>query len=192
MTDIFVDIMCEGNKEYKKHVVYKINKRGKKIKCLYVKVLRALYGCLESVFLWYELYSDTLKELGFVINPYDRCIVNKMISGKQCTIVFYIDDNKISHVNKKVVTDVISKISKHFGELTVSRGNKHDFLGMDIEIKDRKFFISVKDQIMDAIQWGGMQSGKKPATPATNDLFLNTDETEQLCIKRSDNFHSIV
>ena len=42
MTDIFVDIMCEINEEYKKHVVYEINKRGKKVKCLYVKVLRAL------------------------------------------------------------------------------------------------------------------------------------------------------
>ena len=79
MTDIFVDIMCEVNKEYEKHVVYEINKRGKKIKCLYVKVLRALYGCLESAFLWYELYSNTLKELGFVINPYDRCVANKII-----------------------------------------------------------------------------------------------------------------
>ena len=37
-----------------------------------------------------------------------------------------------------------------------------------------------------------MQSGKKPATPATNNLFLKTDETEQLSIKWSDNFHSIV
>ena len=175
--------MCEVNKEYEKHVVYEINKRGKKIKCLYVKVLRALYGCLESAFLWYELYSNTLKELGFVINPYDRCVANKMINGRQCTIVFYVDNNKVSHVDKEVVTDVINEISKHFGELTVSRGTKHDFLGMDIEIKDCKVFISMKDQITEAIKWGAMQSGRKPATPATNDLFLKTDDTEQLSIE---------
>ena len=71
MTDVFVDIMCEVNSEYKRHIVYEVNRRGKKVKCLYVKVLRALYGCLESAFLWYELYSSTLEDLGFVINPYD-------------------------------------------------------------------------------------------------------------------------
>ena len=71
MTNIFVDIMCEINKEYGDHVIYEIKKRGKRVKCLYVKVLRALYGCLESALLWYELYSSTLENLGFKINPYD-------------------------------------------------------------------------------------------------------------------------
>ena len=141
MTDIFVDIICEINDEYSKHIVYEINKKGKQIKCLYVRVLRALYGCLESAFLWYELYLNTLKKLGFKINPYDRCVANKMINGSQCTIVFYVDDNKISHIDKEVVSDVINDISKHFGELTVSRGTKHAFLGMDIEIKERKVYI---------------------------------------------------
>ena len=106
-----------------------------------------------------------------------------MINGRQCTIVFYVDNNKVSHVDKEVVTDVINEISKHFGELTVSRGTKHDFLGMDIEIKDCKVFISMKDQITEAIKWGAMQSGRKPATPTTNDLFLKTDDTEQLSIE---------
>ena len=192
MTDIFVDIMCEINEEYKKHIVYEINKQGKKIKCLYVKVLRALYGCLESAFLWYELYSSTHKKLGFVINPYDRCVANKMINGSQCTILFYVDDNKISHVDKDAVTNVINDISKHFGELTVSRGTKHDFLGMDIEIKERKVFISMKNQIVEAIEWGAVQSDRKPATPAADDLFLKNDQAEDLSIERSDNFHSIV
>ena len=38
MTDIFVDIMCKVNREYKKHIVYEVNKHGKRVKCLYVKV----------------------------------------------------------------------------------------------------------------------------------------------------------
>ena len=177
MTNIFVDIMCDVNKEYKKHIVYEVNKRGKRIKCLYVKVLRALYGCLESAFLWYQLYSDTLKGLGFEINPYNRCVANKVINGEQCTIVFYVDNNKISHVYEGVLTSVIEEISKHFGELTVSRGKRHNFLGMDIEIKDGKVHIGMKDQIAEAIEWGGSQSGKKPATPATSNLFDKSEES---------------
>ena len=115
-----------------------------------------------------------------------------MINGSQCTIVFYVDDNKISHIDKEVVSSVINDISKHFGELTVSRGTKNDFLGMDIEIKECKVFISMKKQIMEAIEWGARQSGKKPATPATNDLFMKNDEAKSLSIEKSDTFHSIV
>ena len=63
MTDVFVDIMCDINEEYKEHIVYEVNKRGKRVQCLYVKVLRALYGCLELSLLWYELYSKTLNKL---------------------------------------------------------------------------------------------------------------------------------
>ena len=102
---------------------------------------------------------------------------------------FYVDDNKISHVDKDVVTDIIGEISKHFGELTVTRGTKHDFLGMNIEIKERRVYISMKDQITEAIEWGTKQSGRKPATPASSDLFLRNEEAEALCTKRADVFH---
>ena len=58
--DEFVDIMCEVNPEFKKHV---IEERGKKV--LYVKVLWAIYGCIKSALLWYELYVKTLKDLQY-------------------------------------------------------------------------------------------------------------------------------
>ena len=99
---------------------------------LYLRVLRVLYICLESALLWYDFYSSTLKDHGFVINPYDRYAANTIINDKQCTIVFYVDDNKISHVDHKVVTSVLDVISKHFGTLTITRGKEHIFLGMDL------------------------------------------------------------
>ena len=53
-----------------------------------------------------ETISD-LKTLGFEINPYNRCTVNKMINDKQCTICWYVDDNKISHVELEVVIGIL-------------------------------------------------------------------------------------
>ena len=79
----FVDIMCDVNPEHKKIVRYE---RG--VKVLYVRVLRAIYGCLESALLWYNLYSSTLVNLGFELNPYDLCVANKIIDDSQCTIAF--------------------------------------------------------------------------------------------------------
>ena len=70
-----------------------------------------------------------------------------MIEGSQCTVTFYVDDNLISHKNPKVVNDVIRELEVHFGKLTVTRGNKFDFLGMNILIrKDKKIEIEMKKQ----------------------------------------------
>ena len=50
--------------------------------------------------------------MGFLINPYDMCVANSMIEGKQCTICWYVDENKISHELPKVVDMVIAKIEE--------------------------------------------------------------------------------
>ena len=50
-----------------------------------------------------------------------------MVNGKQCTINFYVDDNKISHVDPEVVSDVIELLKGYFGDLTVKRGKKTQF-----------------------------------------------------------------
>ena len=82
----------------------------------------------------------------FTINPYDKCVANKVIDGKQCAIVWYVDDNKISHEDPEVVTRVINLMKEHFGDLTISRGNRHMFLGMNVTINPRKSVeIETKD-----------------------------------------------
>ena len=65
--------------------------KGEKV--LYAQLDRALYGCVQSALLWYELYSSTLIDMGFKINLTDMCIANSIIDEKQCTIVWYMDDN---------------------------------------------------------------------------------------------------
>jgi len=70
--------------------------------------------------------------MGFELNPYDPCVANCMIDGKQCTIAWYVDDNKIYHASEKVVTDIIKASEVRFGKMMVVRGKKHIFLGMDI------------------------------------------------------------
>eukprot|EP00981_Chlorochromonas_danica_P015948 scaffold14918_cov1560-Ochromonas_danica.AAC.1 len=59
---------------------------------LTVKLEKALYGCIESALLFYEHLSATLKEMGFAANPYDICVFNKVIKGKQCTLTIHVDD----------------------------------------------------------------------------------------------------
>jgi hypothetical protein len=126
-----VNIMCDVSPEYEKFVCYE---NGKKV--LYLELLKALYGCVQSVLLWYELFSGTLKGMGFELNPYDTCIANKKTDKKQCTIAWYVHDTKISHVDDNAVSHVIERIEDRFGEMTVTRGKGHVFLGMNINFNE--------------------------------------------------------
>ena len=119
--------MCEVNPEQKKNIRVENG-----VKVLYLRLIKALYGCMEYALLWYDLYSKTLKSQGLLINPYYRCMKNSTIQDNQCTILGYVDNNKVSHVDEEVNTKVVEKISEHFGSLTVSRGDKDKFLLMDI------------------------------------------------------------
>ena len=111
----FVDIMCDVYEEHRKNAVYE---NGKKV--LYLWVVKVLYGCIQSALLWYQLYVETLMKYGFELNPYDKCVANKVINAKQCTITWYVDDNNISHVDEKVVTEMFKILKGHFGELTIT------------------------------------------------------------------------
>jgi hypothetical protein len=46
---------------------------------LYVKLQKALYGCLRSALLFYQKLLKDLQDKGFELNPYGPCVANKVI-----------------------------------------------------------------------------------------------------------------
>jgi Reverse transcriptase (RNA-dependent DNA polymerase) len=147
LTGVTVDIMIEVDNMYKGIITYKNNKP-----VLYLQLKKALYGCVQSAILWYDLFSNTLKVMGFELSPYDPCVANKIIEGTQCTIVWYVDNKKIFHVNPDVVLLIIQKIEKRFGKMTVTRGPKHTFLGMNITFNgDETVNIVMDDYLRESV-----------------------------------------
>ena len=74
-----------------------------RIKCkllLYVEIKRALYGLLRSVLIFYRNVVKDIEAHRLHINPYDPCVANKMISKKLMTVVWHLDELKVSHVNR--------------------------------------------------------------------------------------------
>ena len=71
-----------------------------------------------------------LEAYGFRINPYDPCVANNMIGGKQLTVCWNVDNLKISCVDTNEVTKMIQWIESKYGEMHGSRGKRHDYLGM--------------------------------------------------------------
>ena len=103
-----------------------------------------------------------------------------------------MDDNKISHVDPKLVDKVIETIVRRFRKMPQTRGDKHKFLGMNIKFKDKKVKISMKkhiqkatDTFMDDIIL------RNAASPATSYLFKTREDTK-LSEEESENFHSVV
>jgi hypothetical protein len=183
-----VTIMCDVCAEYTKFVCYE---HGKKVLCL--QLLKALYGCVKSALLWYELFSRTLQGVGFELNPYDTCVANKMINCKQCTIAWYVDDNKISRMEEQVVTGVIERIEERFGKIVVTWGKKHVFLDMGIEFHDNgTASIKMKDYIKEAIRDFGEDITTTATSPARKNLFEIDETSGALTGDDRDTFHSVV
>ena len=100
---------------------------------LHIILLKALYGSIKSDLLWYHFFTSTLKDDGFIVNPYDLCVTNKRVNGKPCTITWYVNDLKISHVHGKVVENTINIIELRYGTMTVTRGKTHTYLSIYID-----------------------------------------------------------
>jgi hypothetical protein len=74
---------------------------------LYLKLQKALYGCLRSALLFYLKLVEDLESDGFKINSYDPYVANKVVNNKQFTITWHMDDLKLSDVEKNEVTKKI-------------------------------------------------------------------------------------
>ena len=63
-------------------------------------------------------------------------------------MVWYIDNNKLSHVEPNMVTNILNILRGGFEDLVTGVGRKHSFLGMNITIRGgSKLEIDIKDQL---------------------------------------------
>ena len=75
--------------------------------------------------------------------------------------------------------------------MTVTRGKRHVFLGMEILYKkDGTVHVKMKEHIKDAIDGFKDDITKSVVTPATRDLLEVDEDSPKLSIKDSENYHS--
>ena len=126
------ELLIKVDASYQKFLTYE-----GKTPVIYTQLSKALYGTLQAALLfWRKLRGFLVDQLGFTPNPYDQCVVNKTILGKQCTVGWHVDDIMVSHVDKSVMEGIISQFGSEYGveaPLTITRGKIHDYLGMKID-----------------------------------------------------------
>ena len=116
---------------------YVVTEKGEKV--MYMELLKALYSTLRAARLfWQKLSKQLIDVWGFTPNKYDDCVVNKTIKGHQMTVVWHVDDLKVSHVDREEVDKFVEQMEQTFGmdaPLTVSRGKVHNYLGMNLDFR---------------------------------------------------------
>ena len=175
-----------------KYVPYLTEEKGKQV--LYVVLNKALYGTLQGALLfWKDLSSYLTKTMGFTANKYDSCVVNKRINGKQCTILWHVDDLKISHVDPAEIEDVISQLESRFAKtdpLSMTRGKVHEFLGMTLDFSvDGEFSIKMGDYVEKILGDVPADMEGTAVTPAKEYLFNVNEDSPKLDDATRDMFH---
>ena len=141
---------------------------------------------LHSGMLFYKKIVKFLQANNFILNPYDPCVANKTVRGKQLTITWHMDNVKVSSEDKTAVDKFIQLIKnkyKNFTQVKPSRGKVHDYLAMILDYNDAGKVKVKMEKYIDAMNkefpFPELIQDKKVTTPATEFLFkVNPDATK--------------
>ena len=187
-----VDILCEMDPNYERYVV---TERGKRV--LYVHIIKALYGLMVSAMLFYNKLKADLLEYGFILNPYDPCVANKIVHGKQMTVSWHVDDLKVSHEDPKVVTQFLTWVQQTYGsiaEVKITRGKVHEYLGMKLDYtQPGKVIIDMVDYVKSILKGFPIEElgGRQVNSPWTENLFSVDDKSPLLPKEKAEKFHTV-
>jgi hypothetical protein len=174
---------------YRKYIT--VNSRGETM--LYVRMHKALYGMLRSALLFYRKLVSDLEESGFVINPYDPCVANRIVNGKQQTVVWHVDDLKVSHKDPEVNTAFGKWLVEKYGDCAEHRGKFHEYLGMDLDYSEKgKVKIRMVPYLQSIIDEFPEEIMGTRVTPAADYLFHVRDDASPLPEEQAGIFHRTV
>jgi hypothetical protein len=186
---------------------------SKGINSLLVECYNAIYGTMVAGLLYYHKFSSSLKNRGFTVNPYDPCVWNRDIVGKQMMICFHVDDCKILHLDPKVVDYTIAWLCDEYKSvftngssiMKVAQGKIHKYLGMTLDFATSKIVKVTMLEYVDEIvgSWdkacSELNDGYKAAsgykripTAAPNNLLKVDEDAVKLDQARPKAFHNIV
>jgi Reverse transcriptase (RNA-dependent DNA polymerase) len=136
-----------------------------------VRLDKALYGCVEASLLWYKDLQSKLTADGFIENPYDRCVFNKIgKSGKQISIVLHVDDLLVTSESQEDLDAFGLYLKSMYPETRTTSGTVLDYVGMTFDFASAGEVRVTMDKCVDDILSGcGVETTR--ATPGASVLF---------------------
>jgi hypothetical protein len=168
---------------------------------------------MVAALLYYMKFVKSLTKQGFELNPYDACVANKRVNGKQITNFFHVNDCKMSHKLSKVVDATVKWLQTKYESIfeddsramKVHRGKTHTILGVSLNFSEKgqrcvtmldyldgilKAFDLAMKEHGDGYLTVGKQRSKTSAAP--DNLFLVNEECEKLSNVAAAVFHTVV
>jgi hypothetical protein len=158
---------------------------------VYVKLLKALYGCIQSSRLWYKKLTSILADSKFTVNKYDPCVYHMIRNGARITLAIHVDDLLITSREEENLRFACDVLKENFNEVTIKYGEKHSYLAMNIEVTEREVTIDMTGYIEKFIN-SGMEVSAGAKSPATDTFFDADDNSPLLDEKKSRKFHTDV
>ena len=153
--------------------------------------------------LFYKKLKKDLESIQFKVNPYDPCVANSMVNGKQHTVTWHVDDLKSSHVDLKVNDRFIKWLEQKYahdpavGTIKAVRGKVCDYLAMtlDYSVKGQvKVDMTdyVKSMIEDFNDIEDLSEVQKTPQPWSEKLFHVNASSPLLDKDKAKQFHTMV
>ena len=185
-------------------------KTGQKV--LIVECLNDVYGTMVAALLYYKKFAKSLVKQGFKLNPYDGCVANKIVKGKQITMCFHVDDCKLSHESSKVVNKTIKWLRAEYesifedgsSAMKIHRRKGHKYLGMSLDFSHRgQVFVAMHDYLDGITKTYDVAKDKHDdgflpitqkcyETPAPKNLFTVDEDCEKLPEDMAPDFHASI
>jgi len=144
-----------------------------------VKLTKALYGLVQSAMLWYRTIAGFLTKNGFVVNDYDKCVLNKTLNGTQITICLYVDDMLCTCKDESLIEDMKRMLIEEYRDIQEKNGTEISYLGMMLRLKEGRIELSMEHYIRELIKSYGREL-KAFRTPAANDLYEDRSGGEMI------------
>jgi len=154
--------------------------------CLYMLLLKAMYGCIQASALWYEPIKSFILELGYECSKTDRCVFRKRVGNRVSILLLYVDDI-LAQVDEREVKRLRVHLKKRFGEVQFEIGEKLSYLGMQINIKDEGTTVDMSFYIKKLLE-GTTVKGQ--ASPGNHSSFIVDKESQLLDESERKYFHS--
>ena len=127
------------------------------------RLKKSLYGLKQAARVWNQTMHETLENFGFQQSLDDKCLYKKQERDKVCFLIIHVDDILVATNDTGVLSSLERHISQHFEIKNL--GGAKQFLGIDIERQDGKFFISQQAYIDSIVQEAKLTDAKFSKTP---------------------------
>ncbi len=157
---------------------------------MYVRMLKAMYGCVQASLLWYKLLVKVLTGIGFVVCEVDRCVMRLIVNGIVNVILIYVDDLLV-FATPDIVDLVLKMLTDRFTWLTVDRGgNELSYLGMQLIWKQDRIVIDMKHYLQQILD--GAEGLIQKSIPGGRETFQVMTEAELLDDEKRGYFHTVM